>query len=356
MSRAEILRSRLLAVLGAGSLYALGSTSAADTGPPTETTLCFAAQSETCPAREDAIGLLNDANADDCPVQSVDSDGVYADGSCCYDVTLSWCSPDTGDDFTKCGCYGRPFVHEGHALLARSVPERRWASGPEPDLTGLSPAERAALARKWTADGLAEHSSVAGFARFALDLMAHGAPPELVQRALLAGAQETGHARMCFALAAAFAGAPVGPSALPLGGAAPLSCDLIELAVSTAREGALGETLAAFMAAEALSFATDPAVRQVLARVVEEETQHAELAWATLRWAIEVGGAPVRHAVAEALAEPLEELTDEGPGVPSHGLLDRATRRAARAQGMRRIITPAVAALLGQAMEVGLGV
>jgi hypothetical protein len=48
-----------------------------------------------------------------------------------------------------------------------------------------------------------EHASVAAFARFTLDLLALGAPADLVQSAQQALGDEIAHAELCFGLAGA---------------------------------------------------------------------------------------------------------------------------------------------------------
>ncbi|MCA9546694.1 MAG: ferritin-like domain-containing protein, partial [Myxococcales bacterium] len=58
------------------------------------------------------------------------------------------------------------------------------------------PAQRARLADHWTRQALAEHASVASFARFALHLMAVGAPPDLLVATHQAGLDEIEHARL----------------------------------------------------------------------------------------------------------------------------------------------------------------
>ena len=80
---------------------------------------------------------------------------------------------------------------------------------------------------------------------------------------------------------------------------------LVELAVAAVREGCFGETLAAVVASMQREAATDPAVREVLAIVAEEEARHAELAFRVVTWAIANGGKDVKHAVHGAFIEEL---------------------------------------------------
>ncbi len=352
MSLSVQLRARIFSAIGIAAIIPL--TSSAETGAQTYAeTLCLTDNGDgVCPDPSMAAEALHVPAG--CSLVSVDAEGTFSEGQCCFPVTLE-CAGDTGYygelPYNDCGCYGRPFVLEGRPLQATATASEGWARGPEPELRGLSDGQRARLAAFWTENGLAEHSSVAGFARFTLDLCAHGAPADLVHRALVAAVEETHHARLCFGLASAYAGRPVGPGTMEMNGAAPVARSLVELAVTTAREGAVGETLSALIAAEMLARATDPAVREVLGHIARDESRHAELAWATLKWAIETGGAEVRDAVAAELANAgmrvdTEEVVDAA--LIRHGLVPRVLLRQAVAEGIREVIAPAAAALLGR--------
>ncbi len=91
-----------------------------------------------------------------------------------------------------------------------------------------------------------------------------------------------------------------------------MDASLARLAVSTLKEGCIGETVAAVIAAEQLARATDPAVRAALAGIAADEARHAELAWRTVAWAMDTGGPAVREAVdaalRAALVVPVESL------------------------------------------------
>jgi hypothetical protein len=241
--------------------------------------------------------------------------------------------------------YGRPFTVEGTPRTASATASRTWMAGDPPDVSGLSPERRRRLAGAWTRVALAEHASVASFARFTLDLMAVGAPPDLLLAAQAAAADEIGHARIAFGLASAYAGEDVGPGPLSADGALG-GADLVALAVATAREGAVAETISALQMAEAASRASDPAVRAALRDIAADESRHAALAWRTLRWALMAGGDPVREALAALFAsEPvLEERVDVGD--PDHGVLSGADRVAIALRAWREVVQPAARALL----------
>jgi len=266
---------------------------------------------------------------------------VVQGGKCCYVVQAGGV------------CGGRPFLVDDRPLVA---PAQRHAGGwsdvkaPSPRTGDLSPELRAELAGAWTRDGLAEHASVASFARFSLELLAAGAPPDLVELAHRAALDEVRHARLCLSLAGAYAGAPVGPGAFPFAGGVEVTGDLASIAARVAREGCVGETLAAVLAAEQLDRATDPAVRAVLAILAADEARHAELAWRTVAWAIRTGGAPVCAAVAAVLAS-LDGGAEaaprrEGP-LDVHGRLDAGEQRRLAALAIVEVVRPAARALLG---------
>jgi hypothetical protein len=86
-----------------------------------------------------------------------------------------------------------------------------------------------------------EHASIAAFARFALQLLAVGAPPDLVHGAQIAMGDEADHARLAFRLASAYAVRAVGPSALDIFGALDGFC-IEQLVATLLREGCIGET------------------------------------------------------------------------------------------------------------------
>ncbi len=269
-------------------------------------------------------------------------------GDCCYMVHL-----------VLCGAAGRPYQVDDHAQLAaleRGAGSGGWSCSERPDLDGLTPEERASLAETWAAAALFEHGSVASFARFSLELLAAGAPADLLAASHQAAVDEIEHARLCFGLASAYAGEAMAPGPFPLGGEVRLGAGLADLAASTAVEGCLGETVAALVAAEQLARATDPAVRAALTRIAEDEAQHAELAWRTVAWAVRTGGSEVQVAVERALLEAFDPAQPLGhAGVPcsttkleAHGLLDDTVRAQIVAGALADVIAPAARALLPQ--------
>jgi hypothetical protein len=277
---------------------------------------------------------------------SVDGPGVYADGQCCYPATAPG------------NCPGRPFVVDAVALRApvRAVAASPWSAPISPRVEGLSTELRAALAAAWTRDAQLEHASVASFARFALELMAVGAPAELVAATHQAALDEIQHARLCFGLASAYSGGGIEPAELPIGERLDIRRDLASVAAAAVREGCIGETLAAMLACEQLASATDPCVRAVLSTIAADEGRHAELAWRAVAWAIRVGGPTVAESVRAAFDEALAAAVgDDSPMAPErdlrlHGQVGAASRKAASRRAVNELIAPAAAALLVSAL------
>jgi hypothetical protein len=336
--------------VGTGSVSTGSSctlTSSGASGGQIQVTECIPPINGACPTQYQATMFIVPSQS--CSyVVSIDCGPVPQGSDCCYLVT------EEGG-----GCVGRPFLVEDAprtALAERA--DRGWSLGVlAPDTAGLDLEVRRALASAWTADALLEHASIAAFARFSLELLAVGAPADLVIAAHQAALDEVRHARICFALAQGYAGAPIGPSAFPFDGAVAVSSDLASLAATTAREGCIGETLAAVIAAEQLARAADPAVRRALSAIAEDESRHAELAWRTVAWAVDRGGEAVRTAVAAVFAEARRDMPRVAEGVAalapellgSHGRLDAATTREALARALEEVVCPCFASLLGGA-------
>lgn len=308
-----------------------------------------------CQTKDDTCAGDSDCNV------PCNSDAGCVTQVCSFVVTPSDAGPDASVQGThQCQpqrpcATGRPFLVGGLARVATTARRTDWTSSIAPDLEGLDGDARAALATHYTEVALMEHASIAAFARFALDLLALGAPPDLVADTYAAMADETVHARDAFALASAYAGRPVGPGRLAVDNAlgARGAFDVVETAIL---EGCIGETVAAIEATEALSHTTDSAVRTALERVVRDETRHAELAWRFVRWALESAAADRRRAALDMLERVVAaEMTNAASEVETaetprriliaHGALDAATRRELRRRVIREVVAPCARAL-----------
>jgi hypothetical protein len=284
----------------------------------------------------------------------------YVFEGCCNHASSAGEPSNQGCCYTFCvqACCGRPFLISGQARRAAVVARKDWlvalAAGAEA-IEQLPAWLRARLADEWLEDARMEHASVAAFARFSLELLAHGAPAELLLEAQRAGADEIEHARLCFALASRYAGRALGPDKLRTADAGP-AATLRESVLCAVAEGCVGETLAALRAQAALDDARCPAVREVLARLVEDETRHAELAFRYLAWALGQGDPALADEVAALLrdeqsrfltraeSEPL--AAEAGACLRAHGRVTPEREQALRRSAFVQVIAPCFRAIL----------
>jgi len=249
---------------------------------------------------------------------------------------------------------GRPFLIAAAARVAELETRSDWRDETlSPDLRDLSPIQRAQLAAHWSSLGQLEHASIAAFARFNLQLLSLGAPSGLIDACNRALADETAHARMCFALASAYGAAPVGPARLDIERCLE-ETSLTAIAKLVLREGCLGETVASLEAVTAAEAATDAAVAQALARIARDELCHAELAFEFLRWALAQSSPEARHELACEAAQQLAdfesnarngERTRADARLAMHGLLGSEALRAIHLAAVRDVAHPLLTAL-----------
>ena len=241
---------------------------------------------------------------------------------------------------------GRPFEVAGSWRSAEPVDREDWqaegAMSLDAAFAQLDVKGRAALASHWLDAARMEHASVASFARLTLELLAIGAPPELLTRSQAAGIDEVRHAQACYALAQTLGAGDVGPGPLQIEGSlrAPT---LVEVAAAAAREGCVWETVAALQAQVEAVQAAHPALQAWLQPIADDEGRHAELAWDIVRWAVDVGGAPVRAAVIAALDEAEDALLApvQAPVLPQgYGALGGDALGSLRRHAIAAVVTP----------------
>ncbi len=268
--------------------------------------------------------------SDYCPVP--DAEG------CCYHVV--------GD------CpVGRPFTVNGAARVAAIELGAGWTASEGlslPDVGRLDRPSRLALADFWSQEAATEHASVASFSRFVLQLLALGAPADLVRGATRAIAEELEHATTALAFAGAYGGTTLRPGALDVAGSLEGVADRTATAVSVAREGCIAETVSALQIRAASERATDPAVRAALSKIAAEEAEHALLAWRTLAWLLENGDAELRAAVSNVFRE-MASHVGLGPNaaheqnstvMQAHGYLPLEERRALAGAALADVVSP----------------
>lgn len=289
-----------------------------------------AAHSRHCPAAIEAVGAMRPYLPARVP------------GQCCYSFPHPIMLPHPRGRAARVG--GVPHVAEVSS-------EQGWrTTQTAPDVSHLDAKLRTRLSARWLKDAQLEHASVAAFARTSLELMAFGAPPELLIEAHQAALDEISHARVTFALASAYAGESLGPQAFPeVRGMAP-AADWATWARETIEDGCLGETIAAAEAHEAAQCAEDPVVRAALLGIAEDEVRHAELAWKILRFALQAGGAEVAAVVRTAraaLATKKETaLLDTDEDLDTHGFLGARSSARLRSAVVDAVVLPCLDGLL----------
>ncbi|MDX2054693.1 MAG: ferritin-like domain-containing protein [Polyangiaceae bacterium] len=256
---------------------------------------------------------------------------------------------------------GRPFCVDSAHRQASPTESASWLSSPifVSSLDELDAGTRREIAAHYTEIALMEHASVAAFARFSLHLMSMGAPAWLLSETQRAMGDEIEHAKACFALASSYAESNVGPSRLRLEGAFEDAGEL-DIIVTAVKEACFGETVAAIEAAEAASVATVPAVRELLSRISDDETRHAELGWRFLAWALEHVGASRRAELTASLRVLLHsevaEANQQGRAesgehartaiLGAHGILSAASRGELRRAVLKDVVAPVLNSLL----------
>lgn len=368
------LRGRIMLAIGAGTVFAAACGGAGTSGSGSGGGSSIAdggdERADDATSDEGAPADAGPEDAHDAADDALDAASADGDGQACVPIggpcmKSSDCCP--GDYCITGQCMAtirRPFLVGSSLRIAYAVersdwqPERASASA----AADLDPTTAAALARDWLHDACEEHASIAAFARFTMHLVSVGAPPEMIAESQRASLDEIKHARACFALARRYGGREMGPGALSLEGAMP-PMTLAEIAALTAEEGCVGETLGVLLAERQLAMTSDPFVRSLLvkAHIVQDEARHAELSWRFVAWAVARGGEPVRRAVraairravADTLATPIRSY--HGVDVDAwraHGRLTCADAHAVAERGVREIIEPCAAALLGDPKPV----
>ncbi|MCB9677800.1 MAG: ferritin-like domain-containing protein [Alphaproteobacteria bacterium] len=242
---------------------------------------------------------------------------------------------------------GRPFRVADDARTAPEVGSDAWTA--DLDVAPVDLVLRPMLAEAWIAEARMEHASVAAFARLGLQLVALGAPWELVDAAHFAARDEIRHARVAFSLATQIGGEAVGPGPFPEA-AGEVDLDLERFVRHTLIDGCIGEAVASEEAARAASAAVDPGLAEILWGIASDEASHAELGWRVLGWMRErhpeIVGRVVREVYGRVLSEPSVQADAEccARSTRAHGLLCTHERAAARSAVLDQVVLPILAA------------
>ena len=247
---------------------------------------------------------------------------------------------------------GRQLRKHGRVLLPPLAPNGDWAAL-EMD-ADIPEGVRAAVAARWRENGRTEHASVAAFARLTLDLIALGAPPELIHAANRDAHDEIRHAELCFSLAKALDRQIGGPGPFPQAQTARTlpsnrTLALSQLAVDSLIDGALNEGISARVLAQLSRRCEVPAIRSLLRELATDEARHCAHGWEVVEWCLAKGGEPVAQALRAAVAilpeHPRTEQPPEarGGGWEAFGIhgtvLEKTQHSQARAALIERVRT-----------------
>jgi uncharacterized protein YqiB (DUF1249 family) len=163
-----------------------------------------------------------------------------------------------------------------------------------------------ALGRYFSEMAHLEAASVPAFEQMHAVLVEIGAPLELRTRALLAALDEIDHTRRTTDLALRF-GASVAVPSMP----EPVFPTRLAFARDNIIEGCVRETFGALSAHYQAHHAKDPDIRNTMTVIAEDETRHAELAWAIAEWLSPQLSALERESVDEARHHAVETLRRE---------------------------------------------
>jgi hypothetical protein len=147
----------------------------------------------------------------------------------------------------------------------------------------LSSGDIRRAADAWAEIALGEHASIPSFARFVMELVAVGAPPELLTRAAAAISDEVRHARMAFSMAGELLGHPVGPSEIDISGALTKQPEIPDICIAAFVDGCIEEGIAAEQARLAAAECSGRGAN-IWRIVAKDEYSHAELAWSSVEW------------------------------------------------------------------------
>ena len=303
-----------------------------------------------CSKEQGLACMAVDSGQETCPsAEDVDVDALYDPFDCDNVVTRVLDQetpvPETGmiqrSDVPGC-CYEAIVVDR--SPISECIVGRPFLKNTLPGALGiLDP-----VASAWYDLARSELASVAAFSKLQLELLSHAAPLDLLHQVAVAIGDELRHATLLRGYAEQKVGYILPFQALSMPAALPLQLSLAELAAATVREGCVSETLSALLTREAARLCGDPALKKILSEIADDEDRHVVLSWAVVRWALSVGGAPVRLAVEAAFAENVRwGAMVEVEGLEAGGLLGPKASAAVVRAGLAEVILPARAGLLG---------
>jgi hypothetical protein len=269
---------------------------------------------------------------------------------------------DLFDPVSEWWLSGTPLEAEHHRLMRRRNVPIPWEQS---TVNELSLAERTRLAETWSRRSAAEYLAVSTFAVLAIDLVAAGAPADVLSLCMRAGIDEVRHAELCLRMIEIYGGKrvmpPPGMSSLPDDPERP---KLHQALANTLLVSCVSETYATTVLTATRDLTTDPVAHAVLTSIYSDEVMHARLGWSYLRYGIERGGAGAIEAAAAMVPvalrgvanvvereRPVGEVTE---AVRGHGLMTPAEERVIYSSCVREVLVPGFEALgipCGSAVE-----
>ena len=243
---------------------------------------------------------------------------------------------------------GRPFATGDGVRRAGHRATTGWCQSIDLGTTP-PPRIRQRVVDHWIGVAQDEHASVASFSRFNLELMALGAPSELLARSTRALADEIRHARQAFGIASHLAGYPVGPGPLSIDGSLERSTDPKAVLVAAIVEGCINETVCAVFALEAGRRADSSALQAAMDDIATDELRHAELSWAFVRWLL-VKHPELRDAAVRAFSSydpgPEPDADPDTRELNRWGVLTARDKHRLAAEVVATVVMPCARALL----------
>ena len=219
---------------------------------------------------------------------------------------------------------GRQIRRFGQVVLPKVGAGGAWSTK---KIEGL-PEEARETADQWRENGRTEHASVAAFALLSSELMALGAPPELLRAANEDALDEIRHTEMCFSLARALDGRAESPGPFPEARRMPTlplgrTHALASLAVESLVEGALHEGVSARVLAKLARRCEVAPIAAMLKEIARDEGRHAAHGWDVVLWCVEEGGRPVLQALEKVLQRLDPETHSARPAAAERGEWER---------------------------------
>ncbi len=248
---------------------------------------------------------------------------------------------------------GTPLEAEHQRLMRRMQKPIPWAQSTAHLLT---PPERARLAETWRRRSAAEYLAVSTFSVLCIDLVAAGAPADVLSHCVRAQLDEIRHAELAVRMVEIYGGKRIEPvagmSSLPDD---PKQPKLHQAVANTILVSCVSETYATTVLTATRDLTTDPVAHAVLTSIYSDEVMHARLGWSYLRWAIERDPDGVREAAAKMVPRalrgnanviererPIGEVTE---AVRAHGLMTPAEERQIFSECVREVLVKGFEAL-----------